>query len=237
MLCKVHPLPAEEDPVWEQLAVYLEENADLSEWYAEGTAAEQKLKSILQEISPLETPKTLPKPVVASTSRRNLLRMAASVTLLGSGAAWLARPIAYRHTGKTASYAAFCEDMCIFADRLLKLDHKREQINDLRGWLAAHLAPNPEKLPPAVDGRTAKGCKVVPWGEHTVGLICFHKADDTLVHIFSLPSSALSSLPTPTEMTKPQVIDGREVVGWTDNKVVNILVPAKRGTSTKELLV
>lgn len=237
MLCRAHPLPPEDDPVWEQLALYLEENPELADWYAQGTSAEQGLKSTLNGLQTNETPKALPKPIVASTSRRNLLRMAASVTLLGGGAAaWLARPVAYRHAGKAADYAAFCEDMCLYADRLLKLDHKGEKISEMRSWLAAHPAPNPQKLPSAVDARPAKGCKVVTWGELSVGLICFRKEDNTLVHIFTLPSSALSKVPALAEMAKPQVIDGREVVGWPDDKVINILVPAKRGTTTKELL-
>jgi hypothetical protein len=237
MLCRVHPLPPEDDPVWEQLALYLEANPDLADWYAQGTAAEQELKSALSGLPTIETPKALPIPAVVSTSRRHVLRIAASVTLLGgAAAAWLARPVAYRHAGGAADYAAFCEDMCIYADRLLKLDHEDEQIHELRGWLSAHPAPSPEKLPPAVEGRPAKGCKVVPWGERAVGLICFHKEDGHLVHIFSLPSSVLNSVPTLADMVKPRLFDGREVVGWPDDKVINILVPAERGTSTKELL-
>jgi hypothetical protein len=238
LLCRTSPLPAETDPVWEELVVYLEEHPDLAEWFSKGTSAEQHLHAAIQGVELSEQPKALPKPSRAPiTSRRSMLRIAASFAVLGSGAAaWLGRPIGYHHADGAADYAAFCEDMCVFADRLLRLDHQSRKMPELNQWLAERSMKVPESLPGIIPQQVTKGCKVVNWGSNKVSLICFTKPDASVVHIFTLPKSALSGQPSADEMARPRMVDGREIVGWADADVVNILLPAKRGTSTKELL-
>jgi hypothetical protein len=238
MLCRVQPLPPEDHADWEELALYLEEHPELATWFDSASPADAALSQALQEIDTPPAPTKLPaNPAAASSSRRGFLKAAAAVTLLGGGAtSWLMRPVAYRHSMAAASYADFCEDMCIFASRLMKLDHKGTSLPPLRSWLSEHSLPQPSQLPTSVASRTMKGCKEVPWGARKVGLICFMKEDGSVVHVFSVRRDVLQSVPDATAMAQATVYAGREVVGWADQENVSVLVPSKVGTSTRELL-
>jgi hypothetical protein len=235
LLSRAQPLPAETDPIWEELADYLEEHPDLAEWFSQGSRAEVELRAVLQTVGKDSKP-PVSRPVVVA-SRRTWLRAAASIALVGTGVgAWLARPVGYRHATAAAHYADFCEDMGVFADRLLKLDHKANQLPELSAWLAERALPGPEQLPAQVAQGSLVGCKAVRWGQRDVGLVCFRKQDGSVVHIFTLQKSALSSEASAQELATARNVDGREIVGWQHGQVVSILVPAKRGVTTRELL-
>ena len=236
LLATASPLPPEDHPEWEELATHLEVHPELNDWFARMTSADASLEQAIQGLS---TQVVLTSGKTAQPfSRRRWLKAAAAVVVAGAGGAgWLARPIAYRHRGAEVSYADFCEDMCVYATRLLSLDHKHSEYVQLRAWMHDHGAPVPQgSLPSAIATRMTKGCKRVDWGQRKVGLICFSKEDGKLVHIFSMQVTDLAAVPSKDTMLQPALYEGREVVGWIMGDTINVLVPAKVGTTTAELL-
>lgn len=236
LLRTADPLPAEDHPDWEALAQYLEQDPALDAWFAQSTEADTALHLTLGGITAPET-KMQARPTTSAMNRRSWMKAAATFTVLSGGAAaWLLRPIGYAHTGMSVSYLNYCEDMCLYATRLLKLDHKGTDLAELQQWMLGQNAPVPGELPQRVISSVAKGCKSVAWGSRSVGLICFMRSNGELVHIFSLPAAALAEFPDAAEMKQPRSYLGREVVGWKTGGVVNILVAAKPGTPTADLL-
>jgi hypothetical protein len=239
MLATADPLPPETHPDWTALVEMLEKDPQLDAWFTQMTPADTALQKAMSELhTEVKTPEVIKRSELL-TSRRVWLQRAAAAALVagGGGAAWLTRPVAYEHLGTSVSYEDFCSDMCVYAARLLKLEHKGSSIAQLQQWMTEKTAPTPlGRMPPAVAARMAKGCKRVPWGSREVGLICFSKEDGRIVHIFSLPAQQLAAQPSAEALRRAQNFGGREVVGWVAEGVVNILVSAKPGTSTAELL-
>lgn len=234
-----NPLPPETDPEWTEFAEFLEVQPELDAWFANLSPADAALADALQRLDP-PTPQAatfLPTPVQAPMTRRRWLAAAACATLSAASAAWLLRPPAYRHAKRPASYAGFCEDMCIFAASMFRLDHKAPQFDALAQWLTQRATPAPGSYPAAVTQRMAKGCKTVSWGDRAVGLICFARADGALVHIFSIPETALAALPSAEEIRTLKSFGGRDVAGWSAKGTVSILVSGKPGTPIADLLL
>lgn len=236
LLATANPLPAEDHPEWEDLAAHLEAHPELNEWFTRMTPADASLE---QAIQGLNTQVTLRQATpVKSMPRRQWLRAAAAAAVVSvGGASWLARPIGFRHREGEVSYQDFCEDMCVYASRLLSLDHKHPEYAHLLTWMSDHGAPVPNgSLPASIATRMMKGCKQVTWGQRKAGLICFAKEDGSVVHIFSTPLASLADVPSADTMLRPTQYDGREVVGWIMGNTINALVPARAGTTTAELL-
>jgi hypothetical protein len=239
--CTAQPLPAETDSEWELLSQFLEKNPKLAAWFETQSEADTAAR---EAISQLQPSKPAPARVLTGdfTRRQWLGKAAAGIAASVAAGYWvLERPTNFAHADGRADFAGFREDMARFADRLFRLNKKDASWEPLIAWLQQSSATTPEStavLPPKIAANAAKGCRSIPWGQNTVGLLCFQKQNSSeVVHLFSTKQSSLAqAVPSSEEMRQTTVLHGRECAGWAANGLVHVLVGSKPGISVGELL-
>lgn len=235
-------IPPEDSKEWEALAAYLETNPALAEWFATQSAADRLLADTLRTVPVPELPQLAPQMIARPifTRRRFMGAAAAAAVAVGSGLWILERPTRFAHSNGKADFMGFQEDMARFADRLFRLSQTDKSWQPLITWLQQKKATVPvfERLPAQLTKNEAKGCRVIAWGQEDVSLLCFVKAGTTeVVHLFTANASTIAgTLPSTSDMQKPQVRYGRECAGFTTPGLVHMLVGSKPGITVAELL-
>lgn len=238
------PLPAEDDPEWEELVAFLEADPSLQAWFTSQSPADALLEDVLAKLPETRTTappaKVITPPTNVWTRRRWLVASAAGVAATLGGGAWvLERPTNFAHADGPSDFAGFREDMARFADRLFRLNKKSESPQTLITFLTEKGGDTPtdwKTLPPKIADKPARGCRVIDWGQQRVGLICFLRDERQVVHLFSIKTSSLRSQTPAADMRAPTVLHGRECCGWVQGDYVHLLVGAKPGVPVQDLL-
>lgn len=64
------------------------------------------------------------------------------------------------------------------------LDHKAPSLESIANWLNERTAPSFTELPESLTALAPIGCKELTWRGNPVTLVCFHREDGTIVHLF-----------------------------------------------------
>ena len=113
------------------------------------------------------------------------------------------------------------------------LDLTNDRQTKLYDWLQGEDLPSPaeEDLPKGLKGVKGVGCKYLEVGEskHKASLVCYRKANDTIVHLVMLEKSALKcegvcELPSAMEFCRDcDINSGWAVTEWADAEHVFLL--------------
>jgi hypothetical protein len=244
--CTAQPLPPEDDPEWAALAELLERDAELQTWFTNQSEADQAGREAVHLLPELHrrtktgTAKIIRPSATTWNRRRWLAGSAAGVAAAAGGFFYvLERPTAFAHADGNADFAGFREDMARFADRLFRLDKKSEQVAPLIGYLSDLSATTPQdwsQLPTTIAQKSARGCRVIAWGEQKIGLICFYRDPGQVVHLFSVKAAVLKGELGSDTLRQPTLHYGRECTGWRQGDLVHLLVGMKPGTPVADLI-
>ncbi|GEM_PF-1989314 len=114
------------------------------------------------------------------------------------------------------------------------LDLNTAEIDEISDWLVERKWPKFEKLPQSLGANQVLGCKKLTWRGQEVSLVCFHRADRKLVHLFVMPRSTSSG--DFVDVGELAVVYELETGGWADEQNLYLLVGSEPGVTVGEYL-
>jgi hypothetical protein len=75
------------------------------------------------------------------------------------------------------------------------LEMKSNRLSDLTTWLSSEHSMSDVVVPEKVKAMEPAGCRVLRYRAHDVGLICFHRANGNLLHLFVMDRREFPRLP------------------------------------------
>jgi hypothetical protein len=94
-----------------------------------------------------------------------------------------------------ASLADYRDEMVSFVKVEPNLEMKSAQLGELIAWLGKAHAPSELVIPRKVQGMEPAGCRALRFHGHDVTLVCFHRANGGLLHLFVMDRAAFPRLP------------------------------------------
>ena len=149
-------------------------------------------------------------------TRGILLVVAFAVVMLVFLFAWS------RSIGPRASLADFRDEMVSFAKIDPNLEMKSNRLSDLMSWLETSHAMSGVVIPEKVKAMEPVGCRVLRYRAHDVGLICFRRANGTLLHLFVMDRAAFPQLP---DRKRPDFLGQGEwmTAAWSEGQHVYLM--------------
>lgn len=131
----------------------------------------------------------------------------------------------------------FREQMAFFASQRFVLDQTFDTNAESALWLAEQNYPTIEEIPGKLVNFRGMGCKKFDWQNNKVGLICFRKSSNEIVHLFVLERTALTADKTNSrDLDELHVFHGRQTKGWEDQNHVYLLVGSQPGVEISGIL-
>jgi hypothetical protein len=94
------------------------------------------------------------------------------------------------------------------------VDLKNSDLQQVRGWLAAHHGPADLGLPPVIcNSPGLMGCRVTDWHGRPVSMLCFIMPGEHHVDLFVTPAGAITDVPDPGRPVFA-IIAGQMTVAW-----------------------
>jgi hypothetical protein len=140
---------------------------------------------------------------------------AAAACVVGGGVVFVQRAKRFDRSEGPPTMANFIADAVAKARGTIMLAYKSKSWSDLETFLTGKAAPFSDLAGKRLEALGARGCQSYPWKSGVAGLTCYNQADQTLVHIFTIPRSLLedgAALPDkPVAQTNR---DGRACSWW-----------------------
>lgn len=118
-----------------------------------------------------------------------VLAAATAVLLMVFLFGW-ARPIR-----PTAALADYRDEMVSFVKVEPNLEMRSSQLSAVMDWLGKSRAPARFAIPEKVQNMELAGCRVLRFHGRDVTLVCFHRENGKLLHLFVMDRAALPQLP------------------------------------------
>ena len=193
----------EHDPFFAQALEFTRENPDLAQWFAGEQAFDLAISRKIQEgDAPFGLRTALLAAARTRTSERfswtwpRVLAMAFGTALL----TLLATIGLMNHFQSHGGMGEYRDEMVSFVNVPPTLPLKTGDMQEIRSRLAdqAHLAG--VEFPKGVMQLPALGCRSLFFRGHQVGLVCFRRQDNQLVHVFVIDKNAFATSALPREM-------------------------------------
>lgn len=186
------------EPLLAEALEQMKRDPDLAAWFAQEQAFDSVITRKLREVSPpaglrteiLAGLRVEPPESTARVSRRRWLSgavAAAGGLLLAAAATWKLR----RSDAESATRLAFEKDMSVILDEGFDLDLLAPDHHRAVAWLHQEKAIEGLIVPRGLSALSSVGCRVFDWRDGRVSLICFRTKDNQIIHLFSLPRTAL----------------------------------------------
>ena len=163
-------------------------------------------------------------------TRRRWFRISAGAAacLAGGGFVFTQRARKFETSEGPADAATFIADAVAKATGTIMLAHKSKSWPELQTFLASRSAPSSALALGKLQSLGARGCQTYPWKSGTAGLTCYHQADSTLVHIFTIPRSLLGDSGTLPEIPVPLTTrEDRACTWWGEPGQFCVMVAGK----------
>ncbi len=209
-----------EDARFQEALRRTQTDPELARWWAE----EQELDRIIGvKLQSTEAPPDLKQRLLSqqethaarrkNRSRLITLAIAAVVMLAAFFGSWNGpfQP--------SPSLADYRDEMVSFVKVEPTLELNSTQLSHITEWLRKSGAPSSFDIPPELRKLTPVGGRILRFRGHDVALICFHRSEGNLVHLFVIDRAAL---PRFSGKGSPQLSSGRKwtAAAWlADNKV------------------
>ncbi|MCZ6673460.1 MAG: hypothetical protein O7C75_11050 [Verrucomicrobia bacterium] len=227
------------DPHMLEALNLLDHDPELSEWFENQLAFDRQVKQTLSEAQP---PVGLKETLLADyrKQRRNtvirFVRYAsalAAVLIIGVGGFW---KYTINYNSKMHEYATFREGMAYFiAGSYFTLDYLDKDLGNIAKWLEKKDSPMYESIPAALAAKEPIGCKKMTWRGQDVSLVCFHRDDGKIIHMFIAERDGFSEEAI-TDLDKVLVSHDLETGGWVTDTHVYLLTGSEPGVTIREYL-
>jgi hypothetical protein len=227
------------DPHMLEALSMLENDAELAEWFEHQLAFDRQVKEALRDA---------PEPVglkdsvlqgYRNSKRNKVIRYVrwatavAAVLLLGVGGFW---SYASNYNNKMHEYATFREGMSHYiAGSYFILDFLDTDLGKIGHWLEKKNSPMYESIPALLAEKEPLGCKKMAWRGQDVSLICFHREDGKIIHMFVAERSGLSEEAF-ANLDEVLISHDLETGGWVTDTHVYLLTGSEPGVTIKEYL-
>ncbi|MGI8955814.1 MAG: hypothetical protein ACR2II_02725, partial [Chthoniobacterales bacterium] len=95
-----------------------------------------------------------------------------------------------RASPTTASLSGYAGEMVSFVQLPPPLEMESNDLGSIKDWLAKNNRLTPE-VPVSLAALQPAGCRILSYREHKVTLVCFHRENGGLAHLFVVDRSAL----------------------------------------------
>lgn len=191
------------DPQFREALELVKCDPELAQWFAEEQALDIP---IAKKLSTFPVPPGLKARLLAARKITPLLRWwqrpawravaACFVMLIGLGV-FLIQRAAHRDFGQGRTlFAQYRDTMADFAgNKLMRLDHKSHDVQEIRAWLTQKNAHGDLLLPAGLGGMPGIGCRVLDWNGTTISLVCFELANRQKAHLLVIDRKAFEDAP------------------------------------------
>lgn len=120
-------------------------------------------------------------------------------------------------------------------DARFLLDFNTDSLTSIQSWLDEHNAPNFKELPAELLTQAPIGCKTLTWREQPITLVCFHRDDGTIVHLFITDKNETTKALL-ADIQQIQRVHSVETGGWTTNDHIYLLSGSDPSVSIAEYM-
>ena len=217
----------------------LEKDPELSEWFEHQLTFDRQMKEAL---SHAPEPAGLKDSILLNyrnSKRRTLIRYvrwvsaAAAVLLVGVGGF-----LGYvsNYNSKMHEYTTLREGMSHFiAGSYFMLDFIDNDLTKIGNWLEEADSPLYESIPPRLAEKEPLGCKKMDWRGLEVSLVCFHREDGKIIHMFVAERSGFSEEAI-AKLDEILISHDLETGGWVTDTHVYLLTGSEPGVTVREYL-
>ncbi len=128
------------------------------------------------------------------------------------------------------------EELAHFVTQPMELDHRSEEVSNLKAWLDEKEHPTFNTLPGPVVHYKGMGCKTIDWHGHQVSLICLVNPEGQVVHFFNVDKSVLDS-DSLAQLNELLVFHDRQTGGLIQGDKVLLYVGSMPDVEIGELLL
>ncbi len=218
----------------------METNSELAAWFEDMLSFDKQIKGALDSLPEPTLQKQRLLNEVAKISGKS--RWKTAVKYVGLLAALLMVSAvgffgyAKHYNNQIHEYATLREGMSHYiAGSYFLLDYMDGDLGRISNWLDSEDLPNFENLPPALLAKDPIGCKRLNWQGNDVTLVCFHREDGKIIHLFIAEEGDLS--PTAIANIKSIYLShGLETGGWMSDGKVYLLTGSEPGVTVSEYL-
>jgi hypothetical protein len=194
----------------------------LAQWLDQQTAFDEALREQLREIP---VPDDLRAKILArqpSRPRAHAGWRSPSWLAAAAGLAALAVLVGFWLAHRGAPFDAYRAEMARTVAGEYEIEHRSEQLDEIRSYLASRGSPTDYSLTPALQDLEAEGVSVLHWRGRNVSLLCLDAGGDRDLFLFVAPRSAFRDAPA-TAPPRLEKIDGLITAAWTDGDTVYFL--------------
>ncbi|MDA0346261.1 MAG: hypothetical protein O3C43_02900 [Verrucomicrobia bacterium] len=143
---------------------------------------------------------------------------------------------AANYNSKMHDYATLREGMSHFiAKSYFMLDYMDKDLANIEDWLQDKDAPLYESVPALLAQKEPIGCKKMEWQGHEVSLVCFHREDGKIIHMFVAERSGFTEEAI-ANLDKVLLSHDLETGGWVTDTHVYLLTGSEPGVTVREYL-
>ena len=143
---------------------------------------------------------------------------------------------AANYNSKMHEYSTLREGMSHFiAKSYFLLDYLDKDLTKIEDWLQEKDAPMYESVPALLAEKEAIGCKKMNWKGQEVSLVCFHREDGKIIHMFVAERDGFSEEAI-ASLDKVMLSHDLETGGWVTDTHVYLLTGSEPGVTVREYL-
>ncbi|WOO43047.1 hypothetical protein [Rubellicoccus peritrichatus] len=140
------------------------------------------------------------------------------------------------YNSKISKFSDFRDAMAYYVDgSYFLLDYNINDLGKISTWLDENDAPRFDQLPATLMAKEPIGCKRLQWKDQVVSLVCFHREDNKIVHLFIIDKAPGSS-DAFIDIQQVAISHGLQTGGWESNNRVHLLVGSEPDVTVDEYL-
>ena len=227
------------DPHMLEALNLLDQKPELSKWFENQLTFDRQVNAALSDTNP---PVALRDSIIENYrlhQRSKVIRIVrwasaiAAVCLFSVLGVWSYRT---SYNDKMHEYATLREGMSHFIARsYFMLDYLDTDLSKIENWLEEKDSPMYETIPALLAEKEPLGCKKMNWKGQDVSLVCFHREDGKIIHMFVAERDGFSESAI-ANLDEVLISHGLETGGWTTDTHVYLLTGSEPGVTVREYL-
>ncbi|MGJ8640612.1 MAG: hypothetical protein ACSHYA_14580 [Opitutaceae bacterium] len=121
------------------------------------------------------------------------------------------------------------------SDERFLLDLNSSSLTEIANWIKERNAPNFGELPAALLAENPIGCKELKWRDQTITLVCFHREDGTIAHLF-IGNQNPEMRDLMADITQVMRVSDLETAGWSTEQQVYLLMGSDPSVNIQQYL-
>ncbi|MEO0796866.1 MAG: hypothetical protein AAFX93_17025 [Verrucomicrobiota bacterium] len=164
-----------------------------------------------------------------------LMSLAAAATLILTLTVLSIGYMSY-YNSKISKLTSFRDAMAYYAaGAYFSLDHLSTELSTISNWLDENNSPNFQDIPEGLLAMEPIGCKQIDWRGESVSLVCFHRDDGKIVHLFIIEKRNGGSNSF-VEIERIAESHGLQTGGWSNEDSVFLLSGSEPGVRIDSFL-